>query len=62
MRKKIKVYLTSGTKDKETKERKLKAFYQHSQPQKINGPQETIHVFSFVSILPDSHTGYYKDL
>lgn len=34
MRKKVKVYLTPGTRDKETKERELKAFYQHSQPWK----------------------------
>lgn len=62
MRKKIKVYLTPGTKDKEIKEMKLKAFYQHSQPWKINGPQGIIHVFPFVPILSDSHTGYYRAL
>lgn len=38
MRKKIKACLTPGTKDKETKEIKLKAFYLHSQPWKINRP------------------------
>ena len=62
MRKKIKVYLTPGTKDKETNEIKLKAFYQHCQPWKINRPQRTICVFSFIPILSDSHTDYYRGL
>lgn len=62
MRKKIKAYLTPGTRDKETKERKLKAFYQRSQPWKINGPQGAIYVFSLASILSDAYTKYYRGL